>query len=115
MTVGGIISTVAGTGVAGATGDGGQATSAQLNSRSPWQSTGRATSTSPTSATIAVRKVRTGGAVITVAGTGTAGLLGSGGQATSAQLRNAPADVAVDAQGNFYIADWSNNRIRKVT
>jgi sugar lactone lactonase YvrE len=49
----------------------------------------------------------------TVAGTGTAGYNGDGRQATTAQL-NGPFDVAVDAGGNLYIAEWYNNRVRKV-
>jgi sugar lactone lactonase YvrE len=47
------------------------------------------------------------------AGTGAAGFSGDGGQATSAQL-HAPVDVAVDVNGDFFIADRNNNRIRKV-
>ncbi len=55
-----------------------------------------------------------GGVITTVAGTGTAGSAGDGGQATSAQL-NYPSGVAVDAQGNLYIVDYINQRIRKVS
>src|SRR5512144_1548309 len=50
----------------------------------------------------------------TIAGTGTAGIAGDGGPATSAQL-NEPIGVAVDAQGNVYIADHANNAIREVS
>ncbi|MBV8435583.1 MAG: hypothetical protein JO029_14990, partial [Candidatus Eremiobacteraeota bacterium] len=50
----------------------------------------------------------------TVAGTGSAGFSGDGGAATAAQL-NAPAGVAVDKSGNFYVADASNGRLRKVS
>ena len=49
----------------------------------------------------------------TLAGDGTAGSLGDGGSATSAEL-NAPADVALDSAGNLYIADCNNDRIRVV-
>ena len=52
--------------------------------------------------------------LVTVAGTGTAGVLGDGGQATDAQLRS-PSAVAVDASGNMYIADTMNHKIRMVT
>ncbi len=55
-----------------------------------------------------------GGVITTVAGTGTAGFSGDGGQATSAQL-SCPTGVAVDAQGNLYIVDYGNQRIRKVS
>src|SRR6516225_3243136 len=51
--------------------------------------------------------------IATVAGNGTAGFAGDGGPATSAQL-NAPFGIAVDSAGNFYIAEWSNHRVRKV-
>src|ERR1041385_4325607 len=51
--------------------------------------------------------------ISTAAGNGTAGYAGDGGQATAAEL-NTPFGVAVDAAGNFYIAEWSNHRVRKV-
>jgi hypothetical protein len=53
------------------------------------------------------------GIITTVAGTGTTGFSGDGGPATSARL-NDPYDVTFDGQGNLYIADKGNNRIRKV-
>ncbi len=49
-----------------------------------------------------------------MAGNGTAGFSGDNGPATSAEL-NVPAGVAVDSAGNLYIADYGNNRIRKVS
>ena len=60
-----------------------------------------------------VRKVSRGGTITTIAGTGAAGYSGDGGPATSAQLY-APWGVAVDGQGNVYIADYGNGRVRKV-
>jgi sugar lactone lactonase YvrE len=60
-----------------------------------------------------IRKVDTAGIISTVAGTGTAGFSGDGGPATSAMV-SLPTDVAVDAKGNFYIADWDNYRVRMV-
>jgi len=54
------------------------------------------------------------GNITTVAGNQSNGFSGDGGAATSAQLNN-PYGVAVDASGNFYIADFSNARVRKVT
>jgi len=110
---GGIISTVAGTGTAGSTGDGGQATSAQLNSPIGVAVDAQGSLYIADLGNYRVRKV-SGGIISTIAGTGTAGFSGDGGQATSAQL-NASADVAVDGQGNLYIADYGNSRIRKVS
>ena len=55
-----------------------------------------------------------GGIITTVAGTGTASFAGNGGPATAAAL-NFPTAVAVDAGGSFYIADFSNGRVRKVS
>jgi trimeric autotransporter adhesin len=52
--------------------------------------------------------------ISTAAGDGTEGFSGDGGAATSAEL-NYPEDLALDSAGNFYIADSSNERIRKVT
>ena len=53
------------------------------------------------------------GIITTAAGNGTNGFSGDGGAATNAEL-NLPIGVAVDATGNLFIADWGNNRIRKV-
>jgi uncharacterized protein (TIGR03437 family) len=65
-----------------------------------------------------IRKVTTAGIITTVAGSGPSnsagGFSGDGGQATSAMLW-APSAAALDVQGNIYIADTQNNRIRKVT
>jgi hypothetical protein len=60
-----------------------------------------------------VRKVDPNGVITTVAGTGEPGFSGDGGPATSAQL-NGPISVATDGEGNLYIADLFNYRIRKV-
>ena len=60
-----------------------------------------------------IRKVDTSGIITTFAGTGIQGFSGDGGAATNAQL-SLPIDVATDASGNVYIADWINARIRVV-
>ncbi|MEI6821811.1 MAG: T9SS type A sorting domain-containing protein, partial [Bacteroidota bacterium] len=111
----GIISTVAGNGTTGFTGDGGAATSAEL-----YYPTGVALDASG-NIYIAdifnqrIRKVTAStGIITTVAGNGTSGFAGDGGAATSAELYY-PTGVALDASGNIYIADYGNNRIRKVT
>ena len=63
---------------------------------------------------VRVRKVTAATNIInTIAGYGWSGYTGDGGQATSAKLNN-PQSVTVDSSGNLYIADVSNNRIRKV-
>lgn len=110
----GLISTVAGTGAAGSSGDGGLATAALL--REPrnvaFDSAGNLYIADNSN-----YKVRRVDAVTkrisTVAGTGTAGYSGDGGSATAARL-NQVRDVAVDASGNIYIADELNHRIRRV-
>ncbi|MFZ0041618.1 MAG: hypothetical protein WAK93_09945 [Solirubrobacteraceae bacterium] len=109
----GTISTVAGDGVAGYNGDGIAATSAELNEPD------RVASASDGSFLIAdrrnnrIRLVSPFGVISTIAGTGTAGALGDGGPATSAQLSQ-PLGVAINAQGDYLIADTFNETIRAV-
>jgi sugar lactone lactonase YvrE len=121
----GVITTVAGDGIGGFVGDGGPATSAQLSR--------------PTDVAVApdgslyiadygnnrIRRVDTHGIITTVAGTGKDGgyndpvdpagltFAGDGVPATQAMLRS-PNSIAFDAQGNLYIADGDNERIRRV-
>ena len=111
---GGNITTVAGIGTAGYTGDNGLATSAKLNT--PSGITGDSSSNIFIADTNnhRIRKVNTTGVITTVAGTGTAGYAGDDGLATSAQLNN-PHGLYVNSIGSIiYVADSSNNRIRKV-
>ncbi len=112
VTPDGIISTVAGNGIRGYSGDGGAATSAQLDY--PFgvavDSAGNLFITSVT----AIRRVTPGGIISTVAGNGTLGYSGDGGPATSAQL-NSPYGVTVDSAGNLFISDTGNAVVRKVT
>jgi len=60
-----------------------------------------------------VERIDSHGQVTVLAGTGTAGFAGDGGPAVSAQL-NSPSGLAVDSQGNVYIADTGNGRIRMI-
>ena len=111
---GGMVITVAGNGLPGLAGDGAQATLAQL-----WY---------PHACTVdsfgnlyiadtnnhSVRKVDAGGTITTVAGSGQPGYSGDEGAATSANLYQ-PAGVAADDNGDIFISDTGNNRIRQVT
>ena len=110
----GIITTVAGIGTAGSSGDGGPATSAQLNY--PWGITlgGDGSLYIADLSNNRVRKVNPAGVISTVLGTGARGLGGDGGLATLAQL-NVPASVLVDVAGNLYVADSGNQLVRKVS
>src|SRR5579883_300376 len=60
-----------------------------------------------------VRKVDTNGIITTVAGNGIAGFKGDDGPALLAEL-DSPQGVKLDSKGNLYIADYNNNRVRKV-
>ncbi|HEV1285961.1 MAG TPA: hypothetical protein VNU44_11630, partial [Bryobacteraceae bacterium] len=107
-----VISTFAGNNAAGYSGDGGTATSAQLNFPTGMASAGGKLYIVD-SANDVVRVI-SGGVISTFAGTaGSAGFAGDGKAATSATL-NHPSGVAVDSSGNVYIADTGNNVIRQV-
>src|ERR1035438_7849247 len=108
----GIISNFAGTGTAGSSGDGNAATGAQLSGPQGLAADSAGNLYIADTQNHRVRKVANG-IISTVAGSGTAGFGGDGSAATSAQL-NAPFGVAVDAAGNLYIAEFGNNRVRKV-
>jgi uncharacterized protein (TIGR03437 family) len=112
----GMITTVAGNGTAGFSGDNGPATSAELNSTFQSLSVGVDSAGNvyiADSGNNRIRKV-SNGVMTTLAGNGTAGFSGDNGPATSAQLSN-PLSVAVDPAGNLYIGDSGNRRIRKVS
>jgi len=111
----GIITTVAGTGTGGYSGDNGLATSAVLNSPYVVSLDGAGNLYIADRNNNLIRKVAAAtGIITTVVGNGTGGYSGDNGAATSAEL-NHPDFVAVDGAGNLYIADQSNQRIRKVT
>ncbi len=112
VAAGGVISTVAGNGTAGFSGDGGLAINATLSNPSAVAVGGGLYIADTGNGRI--RSVSAGN-IATVAGNGALpSALGDGGLATKASL-NDPLGVAVDSAGNLYIADAANNRIRKVT
>jgi uncharacterized protein (TIGR03437 family) len=106
------ISTLAGNGTSGFSGDGGAAGAAQLASP-----VGLATDKSGNlyiadQVNHRIRQVTPDGNIATIAGNGTGGYAGDGAKATSAEL-NHPLAVALDASGNLYVADADNSLIRK--
>jgi streptogramin lyase len=108
----GTITTIAGTGVAGVTGDGGLAVNARLRNPKSVAVYGGGLFTAGLDNK--VRRIDLSSGVITrVAGTGTAGYSGDGGPATEARLRG-PQRIAIDSTGDIYIADSLNHRIRRV-
>jgi len=109
----GIISTVAGNGTAGYTGDGAAATAAELYQPADVLVDGIGNIYFPDQHSNTVRKVNTSGIISTLAGNGTIGYSGDGGAATASVL-SAPTGVAFDADGNLYIADYGNYRIRMI-
>ena len=110
----GIITTYAGTGTQGSTGDGGPATLALL-----WSPSGIALDSSGNVylSENGLSKIRmiafSSGIIITIAGTGFPGSTGDGGSPTSAQL-DFPYGMSLDTSGNLYVADYSNQKIRLI-
>jgi trimeric autotransporter adhesin len=110
----GVITTVAGNGTQGFSGDGGPATSAQLYAPTRLAVDASGNLYIADTGNNRVRMV-SNGAITTVAGNGTPGFSGDGGPAVGAQLSGGLLDVAVDASGNLYIGDSGNNRVRRVS
>lgn len=109
----GIITTVAGTGTAGGTGDGNLATLARLSSPLGLAFRGGELFIAD-SLNNRVRKIDAAGKISTIAGTGTAGFSGDGGAATSAML-SSPTGLSFDASGALLIGDLGNHRVRRVS
>lgn len=109
----GIITTVAGTGTSGYSGDGGTATQAELDWPRDIAVNFAGDIYIADTDNACIRKVDSNGIITTVAGNGTAGYSGDGGAATQAEL-NWPHGIFVDSADNIYIADTDNHRIRKV-
>ena len=109
----GFIITVAGNGSAAYAGDGGPATNASLHLPMGVAFDGVGNLYIADTYNSRLRQVNPNGFINTVAGNGAKTFAGDGGAATSASL-NSPTGVALDAFGNLYIADKSNQRIREV-
>src|SRR5215203_4949721 len=107
----GTITTVAGTGEAGFSGDGGPATKAQLNVPFAVAADREGNLYITDENNFRIRKVDKDGIITTFAGTSERGYSGDGGPATSAQLRD-PGGIAFDARGNLYVADYTS--VRKI-
>ncbi len=111
----GTITTVAGTGKAGHTGDGGPATKATLNRPHEIRFDAAGNLFIADMSNHAIRRVDAKtGVITTIAGTGTAGFAGDGGPATKAQLRQ-PHAIQFGPDSDLYICDIGNHRVRKVT
>jgi hypothetical protein len=109
----GIITTVAGNGTSGYAGDGGPATEASLSNPANLTVDSSGNILFADTYTNRIRKVDINGIISTIAGSGSPGYSGDGGPATNASLAF-PSAVAADPSGNILIADWFNNRVRKV-
>ena len=113
VTPSGIISTFAGNGTSGYTGDGGAATAAEINAPRGIYLDGGGNFYISDFGNYRVRKINSSGIISTIAGNGTSGYAGDGGNATAAELAD-PEGIVTDASGTVYIADGTNNRIRKI-
>lgn len=115
IDVSGIVTTVAGNGVVGFSGDGGPATNAQLNFPSGMAFDAAGNLFFTDSGSHRVRRISPDGTITTVAGIGVAGFSGDGGPAVNAMLSlQVGGGLAVDSAGNLFIADVLNNRVRMV-
>jgi hypothetical protein len=109
----GIISTIAGNGTPGHSGDGGLATAATINGPGQIFVTAAGNIYFSEAQNNIIRKIDASGIISTIAGTGGTGYSGDGGPATDATF-NTPIGIAFDAAGNLYIGDFYNNCVRKV-
>ena len=113
----GIITTVAGDGDLGFSGDGGPATSARLAAPNGLAVDNKGSLFIADSGNRRFRQVTAAGVIGTVAGNGSSGFSGDGGPAIAATFAlpfNGHLGIAVDSGGNLYIPDYSNERVRKV-
>ena len=110
----GIITTIAGTGTPGFSGDGGPASKARVNSPRGIAVDAAGNLYIADYSNQRIRVIAANGIISTIAGTGANGYAGDGGPASAARL-SFPSGVAVDSAGNVYIADNQNSVIRKLT
>ncbi len=113
VDISGIITTIAGNGTSGYSGDGGPATAALLSGPAGIKTDKQGNIFIADVNSAVIRKINSSGIISTIAGIGTSGFSGDGGPATAAKF-NGPQGLAVDDIGNIFIADFSNNRVRKV-
>jgi sugar lactone lactonase YvrE len=109
----GIITTVAGAGTSGFSGDGGPATEAELKHPHDVALDDAGNLYIADSHNWRIRMVDTDGIITTVAGTGSIGMSGDGGPAVMAELFD-PQGLTLDKKGNLYIADMRNHVVRRV-
>jgi hypothetical protein len=107
----GKVTTVAGTGATGHSGDGGPATAATIGI--PWDVAVDASGNLYISERDVIRKVDASGIISTICGTGEPGFSGDGGHATHARIDD-PSGLAVDDDGNLYFVDRGNARVRRI-
>ena len=111
----GVITTVAGNGTPGFSGDGGAATGASLHEPHDIVVDSSGNLFFSDAANDRIRRVDDStGVITTFAGTGTAGFSGDGAAASAAQI-DTPTFLALDASGNLFVADAGNKRVRKIS
>ena len=110
----GIARRIVGTGESGFGGDGGPAIEARIQNPCHLVVDSKGTLFIADTGNHRIRKVTTDGVITTIAGTGEEGYSGDGGPAIEARLA-APAAIAIDREGNLYIADFINHRIRRLS
>jgi hypothetical protein len=108
-----VITTVGGSGLYAFVGDGGPALLAGFRTPTSVALDGAGNLLIVDTGNARLRRVNSAGTIETIAGVGTIGFSGDGGPSNAAAVW--PTDVAVDANGNLFIADFGNKRVRKVT